>query len=151
MLILNRLGDPSFNSSVFITDGSSRSWLVDPNRELLEATGYLFARRRGIASFAVGLRAAGHYPVTVRPPVADNNWSNTPNEYPRQVLLRYKSDQVPVYFLVGLAWGQGDWDRLKASFQKIAPQDRKGALVRMAQRYHWAYLCTSERPRLVIA
>ena len=115
-IIVERTGSPTYERDIFLRQGTHR-WRLDPQAEIQAAiAGTLISRNDCVVNFVEGLVAAGHV-VLVR----DRRFY----KYQRED-LHWKCSWInSPYFLLGFAWGKGQWDQLRAALvSSIVPQAR---------------------------
>lgn len=109
MLVIHRSSYASrrYENAVQITDHRGYSWRVDPGNESYRATGGIVLNRQGcIVSFADGLVSAGHEVLI-----------STPGRFSTPMIERHRNSHptILVFFIIGLAWGRGQWDEMRTS------------------------------------
>ncbi|MFA6161274.1 MAG: hypothetical protein WCT54_01345 [Patescibacteria group bacterium] len=128
MLVIHREGLAQYEYSIRISDEACHgSYMVNPSAEVHRATGIHVNRGRSILSFADGLLADG------REVVMDWRFNGS-----RPKIFKYRNEgsTVLIYFLFGLAWSKGEWERLLTSIKMyIKPEMRLGVLECTAQFY----------------
>jgi hypothetical protein len=95
-------------------DDNGNQYFVDPAQELSDATDCGWARYNCIVSFADGLVSSGHRVYI------DCKFKGC-RRY--TTLHRPSSFTTPMYFLIGLAWGRGEWRRLMQRLQTYVREE----------------------------
>lgn len=128
MLIIYREGSPSRERAVRITH-NKHTWWVNPEGQIHHLTGVPLIRDHCILSFAAGLLAAGHEVFMV------NRFLGRRETY--GYFRPNSSPVVPVFYFVGLAWGRGEWDRLKGSLMMYVRPERRLEVLEHTARYYF--------------
>jgi len=108
-------------------NGRTTSQWVNPRTMIGYATGFHPNRNFCIRSFAQGLHGVGHEVFLV-------------DRHGATELICSKSifelaHAAPEYYLLGLAWGLGEWDELAAQLRFIIPALRYQVVVRTGRFY----------------
>lgn len=136
VLIIHRQGRGNYEYAVRITDGQRRQWYVDPVHEVRLATDASLFRHDCIMSFADGLIMAGHQVM-----FDDRRRDRLPTIFEHHRRLT----TIPVFFFVGLAWGNDAWNSLKESLRKyITVSERFRVLEHTALYYFNRPGCRSD-------
>jgi hypothetical protein len=99
---------------------------IDPQVEVQKATGVLLDRHACIVSMAEGLRRAG------------NRVFMQYSQYPRYGAEPFVgAPSVPEYFLVGLAFARGEWQRISDSLHRHVLPGSRHTVFEATAKYYW--------------
>ncbi|GEM_PF-2321334 len=123
---IHRRGNPFYERTIRITSNQGRVAYIDPQEEVLRATGLLLDRHRCILDFAEGLHHAGSKVFIETNFAGRKSLMNGRVEIKSQGVFRYS------YYAVGFVWGMGVWiDMMSALQQKVMPNWRHDMLERI--------------------
>ena len=121
-----RRGDKRWERAVQLRQGGN-TWHIDPQTEILQATGTWINRYWCIASFMYGLSYAGLDVHEDR--CFGGAWRNV------QRIDRHPGQVVHAYFFLGLAWGMNKWEETKRQLRQLPKRQRLTALERAGKYY----------------
>ncbi len=132
MLIIRREGDPRAERAVRVTQSENgRFWWVNPRSQIVRATGCNVTRMGCIVSFAAGLKAAGH-----RVMIDDRRDGRHPHKY--EFVFATHSN-IMLYWLVGFAWGQRNWEELVRALQRDVKMEKWYAVLEATASFYMTH------------
>jgi hypothetical protein len=125
---LTRAGSKGGERWITLSEGTTVQ-RVDPQEEVLAACDTFYHRQRCIVSFADGLVAAGNHVV-----VRDCRWPRSNVDGYVGTHYAVHSQAIPIYHFLGLTWGLGRWNEVKAVLARVPLVRRRATYEMLCQQ-----------------